>query len=250
MKKHIPNIVTSLNLFSGCIAVLFAVNNQYVIAALFVILGIFFDFFDGFLARKLNVKSEIGLQLDSLADVVTSGVVPGLIMYGLINDALGGANVFIVENSWNQSMAWIGGEIRPLALVGFLITIASAYRLAKFNVDEDQQSYFQGLPTPANALLVLSLPLILEFQYNITVSNLFSNVWFLLGFTVLSAYLLNANIKLFTLKFTTWDFKSNELRYLFLIACVILLIVLKFIALPVIILLYILLSSLTQKTIS
>lgn len=250
MKKHIPNIVTLLNLFSGCIAILFAVNNQYVIAALFVVLGIFFDFFDGLLARKLNVQSAIGLQLDSLADVVTSGVVPGLIMYSLINDALGGGTIFVVENSWNQSITWFDSNIRPLALIGFLITVASAYRLAKFNVDEDQQSYFKGLPTPANALLVLSIPLILEFQYNITVSNLFSNVWFLLGFTILSSYLLNANIKLFALKFKTWDFNSNKQRYLFLIACVFLLVMLKFIALPIIILLYILVSALTQKTIS
>ena len=150
MKRHIPNIVTGLNLFSGCIAILFAVNNHYVGAALFVFLGIFFDFFDGLLARKLNVQSNLGIQLDSLADLVTCGVVPGIIMYGLINDALGGGTIFVVENAWNQTMSWDGLKIRPLALLGFLIPVASAYRLAKFNLDEDQKTYFKGLPVPAN----------------------------------------------------------------------------------------------------
>ncbi|WP_299114657.1 phosphatidylcholine/phosphatidylserine synthase [uncultured Winogradskyella sp.] len=250
MKRHIPNIVTGLNLFSGCIAILFAVNNHYVGAALFVFLGIFFDFFDGLLARKLNVQSNLGIQLDSLADMVTCGVVPGIIMYGLINDALGGGTIFVVENAWNQTMGWDGLKIRPLALLGFLIPVASAYRLAKFNLDEDQQTYFKGLPVPANTLLIFSIPLILHFQYNITVSNLFGNVWFLIGFTLLSCYLLNSNIKLFALKFKTWSFKENRVRYLFLIASIILMVVFHFIAIPIIILLYILVSLFTQQSIS
>ncbi|GGI58019.1 CDP-alcohol phosphatidyltransferase family protein [Winogradskyella haliclonae] len=250
MKRHIPNIVTGLNLFSGCIAILFAVNSHYVGAALFVFLGIFFDFFDGLLARKLNVQSPLGIQLDSLADMITCGVVPGIIMYGLINDALGGGTIFVVENAWNQTMSWDGLKIRPLALLGFLIPVASAYRLAKFNLDEDQQTYFKGLPVPANTLLILSIPLILHFQYNITVSNLFSNVWFLIGFTLLSCYLLNSNIKLFALKFKTWSFKENKIRYAFLIISIILLVVFHFIAIPIIILLYILVSLFTQQSIS
>ncbi|ARV08938.1 phosphatidylserine synthase [Winogradskyella sp. PC-19] len=250
MKRHIPNIVTGLNLFSGCVAILFAVQGQYVGTALFVFLGIFFDFFDGLLARKLNVQSELGLQLDSLADVVTSGVVPGIVMYGLIKDALGGDSSFVIDNTWNKTVGWVGVEITPVALIGLLITVASAYRLAKFNIDEDQQNYFKGLPTPANTLLILSLPLILHYQYSITIANLFGQLWFLIALTIISCYLLNANIKLFALKFKTWDFKPNVLRYLFLIASIILLVIFKFIAIPIIILSYILVSIFTQKSIS
>jgi len=250
MKRHIPNIVTGLNLLSGCIAIIFAVQNHFVGAALFVALGVFFDFFDGLLARKLKVQSPLGIQLDSLADLITSGVVPGLVMYGLIGKAIGGVGVFVVDEGWNTTVSWVGVKIVPLALVGFLVTLSSAYRLAKFNLDKDQQTYFKGLPTPANTLLILSIPLILHFQYSITVSNLFSNVWFLIAMTLLSSYLLNANIKLFALKFKTWAFQPNRFRYLFLIASVFLLIILKFIAIPAIIMLYILVSLFTQKEIS
>lgn len=250
MKRHIPNIVTGLNLLSGCIAIIFAVQNHFDGAALFVALGVFFDFFDGLLARKLKVQSPLGIQLDSLADLITSGVVPGLVMYGLIGKAIGGDGVFVVDEGWNTTVSWVGVKIVPLALVGFLVTLSSAYRLAKFNLDKDQQTYFKGLPTPANTLLILSMPLILHFQYSITVSNLFSNVWFLIAMTLLSSYLLNANIKLFALKFKTWAFQPNRFRYLFLIASVFLLIILKFIAIPAIIMLYILVSLFTQKEIS
>lgn len=250
MKRHIPNLVTGLNLFSGCVAVLFAVQGHYVGAALFVGIGVFFDFFDGLLARKLNVQSNLGIQLDSLADLVTSGVVPGLVMYGLISDALGGDGAFVIDEGWNTTVNWVGVKIIPLALVGFLITLSSAYRLAKFNLDEDQQTYFKGLPTPANSLLILSIPLILHFQFSITVSNLFGNVWFLIGATMLCSYLLNSNIKLFALKFKSWKFKANKMLYLFLMASFVLLIIFKFIAIPIIIILYILISLVTQKQIS
>jgi CDP-diacylglycerol--serine O-phosphatidyltransferase len=250
MKKHIPNFVTLLNLLSGCIAVIFAVNGSFVTAAVFVFLGIFFDFFDGLLARKLKVQSPLGIQLDSLADLVTSGVVPGIIMYKLIASASGTDRVFSIENNWNHTIDWVSLELSGLGLIGLLIPLASAYRLANFNIDEDQQSYFKGLPVPANTLLILSLPLILHFQYSITVAHLFSNVWFLVGLTLLSCYLLNSGIKLFALKFKTWAFKSNAIRYLFLALGLVLLLVLKFIAIPLIIGLYIVLSVFTAKHIS
>jgi CDP-diacylglycerol--serine O-phosphatidyltransferase len=117
-------------------------------AALFVLLGIFFDFFDGFLARKLKVESALGLQLDSLADMVTSGLVPGLIMFHLISLSMTGSERYM--------------DLLPY--MGLLITLGSAYRLANFNISTDQKNHFVGLPTPANALLVLSFPLILEYQ--------------------------------------------------------------------------------------
>ena len=250
MKQHIPNFVTILNLFSGCIAILFAVQNQFVGAALFAFLGIFLDFFDGLLARQLNVQSKLGIQLDSLADLVTSGVVPGLVMYGLIKEAVGGQGAFVVDRGWNTTVNWVGIEISPLALTGFLITMASAYRLAKFNIDKNQQTYFRGLPVPANTILILSLPLILHFQYSITLSNLLGNEWFLIGLTLLSSMLLNSNIKLFALKFNTWSFRPNNVRYLFLLASILLLVLFGCIAIPIIIIGYILVSLVTQKSIN
>ena len=243
MKKYIPNALTLLNLFCGSIAVIFAVNNNFVVAALFVFLGIFFDFFDGFAARKLNVQSELGIQLDSLADMVTSGVVPGIIMYKLLSMTV---DMPEITNEWETDS--LGFNVSLLPLIGLCITLASAYRLAKFNIDEDQQTYFKGLPTPANTLLIISLPLIIEFQNSDLMNSIIINKWFLIALTGVSCYLLNSNIKLFALKFKDWGFKANATRYIFVILCIILLIVLKFAAIPLIILLYISMSVLDNLT--
>ncbi|MGX1929474.1 CDP-alcohol phosphatidyltransferase family protein [Flagellimonas sp. 2504JD4-2] len=237
MKQHIPNFITLLNLFSGCIAAVFAVLNHLELAALFVCIGIFFDFLDGFAARLLNVKSEIGVQLDSLADMVTSGLVPGIVMFQLLNMAETGG--------WNLGFFGHETEMAALPFFGFVITLASGYRLAKFNVDENQVSSFKGLPTPANALLILSLPLILLFHQSDALNGFILNQWFLIGLTILSAYLLNSNIELFALKFDNWSFKDNAVRYLFLIGSLVMLLTMKFLALPLIILLYIVSSMLT-----
>ncbi len=249
MKQHIPNFITLLNLFSGCIAVVFAVQNNLELAALFVFLGIFFDFLDGLAARVLKVQSEIGVQLDSLADMVTSGVVPGIVMFQLLNMSQTGGwstdNVIGYENT--QTMIWFGGKFHTISLLGFIITMASAYRLAKFNIDENQVSSFIGLPTPANTLLILSLPLILFYHDNNTLTAIILNEWFLLGLTMLSAFLLNAKIELFALKFKNWQFKGNEVRYLFIIGSIVLLLTLRFLGIPVIIAIYILMSLLSGK---
>lgn len=246
-KRHIPNIITLLNLFSGCIAVLLAVQNYFVGAALFMFLGIFFDFFDGFAARKLNVQSELGLQLDSLADLVTSGLVPGMVMFKLLNLTLGQPVPENGDPSWNYTGLFDGLQAyAPLAFIGFFITLGSAYRLAKFNLDEDQQSSFTGLPTPANALLIVSLPLILEFQNNPTIHSIIVNPWFLTAMTFLSCYLLNSKVKLFALKFKDWNFKTNAVRYIFLILSVLFIVVFQFLAIPMIIVFYILLSLFTK----
>ena len=247
MKKYIPNFLTLLNLFCGSIAVIFVLNDNFVTASLFVFLGIFFDFFDGFAARKLNVQSELGVQLDSLADMVTSGLVPGLMMYKLIQ---------LTGPDWNSSELnnTIGFDFSNpefsllLPLFGLLITLASAYRLAKFNIDQDQQTYFKGLPTPANTLLIISLPLILEFQNNDLMNSIIINKWFLVALTLLSCYLMNTNIKLFALKFKDWSFKNNTTRYIFIILSIVLLIVLKFAAIPVILAVYITMSLLDNLT--
>ncbi|REG87743.1 CDP-alcohol phosphatidyltransferase family protein [Winogradskyella sediminis] len=248
-KRHIPNIITLLNLLSGSIAVIFAVNGNFIIAALFVFLGVFFDFFDGLLARKLNVQSPLGIQLDSLADLVTSGVVPGIVMFQLISEATNSPKLGMNSDSWNSVFHWEAFKLPILPLIGLFITLASAYRLAKFNIDEDQQSYFKGLPVPANTLVILSLPLIIEFQNNDIINAMIYNKWFLIGLTLLSCYLLNSNIKLFALKFKNWGFKDNAVRYIFILLSMVLLIVLHFAAIPLVIILYILLSLVTQSKI-
>lgn len=245
MRSYIPNFLTLLNLFSGCIAVVFAVMNQLDMAALFVVLGIVFDFFDGFAARVLNVQSELGVQLDSLADMVTSGLVPGIVLFQLLAMSQGSAWVGGTEVA--ESSQWFGWKFPPIALLGFIVTLSSAYRLAKFNIDENQVTSFIGLPTPANALMVLSLPLILIFHQNDFLNGIILNQWFLIGFTLVSAYLLNAKIHLFALKFKSWSFNDNAIRYLFLIGSLVLLITLRFMAIPVIIVLYIFLSLLMKK---
>ncbi len=240
MIKHIPNIITSLNLFCGCIALLFAVSGDLIAAAFFVFAGMLFDFFDGFAARLLKVESKMGLELDSLADMVTFGVVPGIIMVQLISMSLTGENIDIIN------MIVIPGLSTNLEvylpLLGLLIILASAYRLAKFNIDTRQTDSFIGLPTPANTLLIISLPLIFEYQNTDFIKPLVFNEWVLIIITIISAILLNVELPLFSLKFKSWDFRSNRTRYVFLMLSLLLLLVLKFIAIPLIIILYILLS--------
>lgn len=240
MLKQIPNIITSLNILCGCVAILFAVSGDLITAAFFVFFGIFFDFFDGLAARLLKAQSEIGLQLDSLADVITSGVVPGIVMFQLLNISFFHDTRTLTETF--SSEVWNLGIKNYIPLIGLLVVVASAYRLAKFNVDTRQTSGFIGLPTPANALLILSLPLILQFQFSEMAESIILNKWFLIGITLLSCILLNAEIPLFALKYKTWDFKSNAVRYVFLMLCAVLLVLLKFLAIPFIMLLYILLS--------
>ena len=242
-----PNIITLLNLLSGTIAVYFAVKEELVVAAFFVFLGIFFDFFDGFFARLLNVQGELGKQLDSLADVVTSGVAPGFIFFQLLQKS--------VHAQWENELScevgnWISFDeyhLHWLPFVGLLVTLAAAYRLAKFNIDERQTDSFIGLPTPAAALVVISLPLILNFS-NATMAHLIiGNVWFLIGLTFILSYLMNAEIMLFSLKFKSYSWKPNKIKYLFILLALILTGVFQFIAIPMVILLYVLLSLVTNK---
>ena len=229
MTTQIPNLITLLNLLCGSIATILAVQNHLVLAALFVAIGIFFDFFDGLAAR---------LQLDSLADMVTSGLVPGIVMVQLLNNALVSKDGFY--GSWDVENHIF--EYPMLSFTGLAITLASCYRLANFNVDDRQADSFIGLPTPANALLVLSLPLILEYQPVEIFVELFTNMWFLFAFTVLSCFLLNANLELFALKFKNFKLDGNKTRFGFLLLCILLIVFLKFIAIPIIMLSYILIS--------
>lgn len=230
MKAHIPNFITLLNLFSGSIAVIYALEGQMKLTALFLCLGIFFDFFDGLLARKLKVQSELGVQLDSLADMVTSGLVPGLVLFYLLGLA--------PQPSWETH--------NLLPYFGLLVTLASAYRLAKFNISDNQSDAFIGLPTPANALLIIALPLILDFQNSDAINTIILNPWFLIGVTILSCFLLNAPIKLIALKFKTWNFKDNASRYILILLSLVLLIVFQFAGIPLVIISYIILSLMSK----
>ncbi|AOR25344.1 CDP-diacylglycerol-serine O-phosphatidyltransferase [Formosa sp. Hel3_A1_48] len=221
-----PNFITLLNLLSGGIAVIFAVKGDLSTAALFVFFGIFFDFFDGFLARKLNVSSEMGLQLDSLADLVTSGLVPALVLVNLIELSI---------LPWQDANCF-------LPYLGLLVLLCSAYRLAKFNISTEQSQFFIGLPTPANALLIMSLPLVLDYQNSDSYNALILNPFFLVVVTLLSSFLLNAPVKLIALKFKTWNFSENASKYILIIFSLVALILFKFAGIPLIIIFYIMLS--------
>ncbi len=243
MKKYIPNTITLANLFFGCLATVFAVKGQLEMASFFVFAGIICDFFDGFAARALGVQSALGVQLDSLADLVTCGLAPGVVLFQLLS--LTAENILVLEfgSGWNGDDLKIG----VLPLLGFLVTLASAYRLAKFNIDEDQATYFKGLPTPANTLFIMAFPLILEYQGNDMINNIILNMWFLIAVTLASAVMLNSGVKLFALKFKTWGFAANATKYIFLMLSLVLLVVLQFAAIPLIIILYILLSLLDNQ---
>ena len=226
MKAFVPNFITLLNLLSGGIAVIFAVKGDLSTAALFVFFGIFFDFFDGFLARKLNVSSEMGLQLDSLADLVTSGLAPALVLVNLIELSI------LTSQDANCFLPYLG----------LLVLLCSAYRLAKFNISTEQSQFFIGLPTPANALLIMSLPLVLDYQNSDSYNALILNPFFLVVVTLLSSFLLNAPVKLIALKFKTWNFSENASKYILIIFSLVGLILFKFAGIPLIIIFYIIIS--------
>lgn len=243
---HLPNLITLMNLLFGSIAAIFAVLGRLEWAALFFLLGVLCDFFDGFLARILGVQSELGIQLDSLADLITSGLVPGLVMCQLLGMSVQGgwnSGSFFIDalghDSWMES--WF-------PFLGLLITLSSAWRLARFNIDEDQADSFIGLPTPANALMILSLPLILLYNGSEGSNALILNTWFLIGLTLLSSYLLNAPLELFALKFKGWGFRENGLKYLFLVLAIVLILTLQYLGIPLVILAYILFSLGMPKT--
>lgn len=234
IKKHVPNTITLLNLLCGCIAMIFASNNEFEMAFYFVCLGIFLDFFDGFFARLFKVSGPLGLQLDSLADMVTSGLVPGLVMYKMMLSS----NVAMTEG-WLQFFPYLG----------FIITLGSCMRLAKFNIDTRQTDSFIGLPTPANALFILSLPLVLDHYAtdSLFVLEVLTEKWVLLLITLFSAYILNAEIPLFSLKIKKFNFKDNALQIIFLSSAVLLVIALNYLAIPLIIIFYVLLSIVNNK---
>lgn len=219
MKKHIPNTITCLNLLSGCIGVLMALKGDYMATAYCVLASGIFDFFDGMVARLLHVKSNIGKELDSLADMVSFGFLPGAILYKLLGD------VFVNEPVF--------------AYLGFFVTVFSAVRLAKFNLDERQTTDFIGLNTPMNTFYVLSLPFIADKYPEIIL-----NPYFLLISIAVTSYLLISEIKLFSMKLSSLSWAENKYKFIFVILAVVLFAIFQFIALPIILIVYILLSFL------
>ncbi len=226
MRKHLPNAVTCLNLFSGCIGVVLAFNDQLILASYTIIIALLFDFFDGMVARLLNVHSPMGKELDSLADMVSFGLLPAVIIFQLF-----------------KFTPVIDYDTAILPYSAFLLTIFSALRLAKFNIDQRQAEVFIGLPTPAAAMVVMSLPHIAQGK-NLLVHAYVQNPVILLILTFTLSFLLVAELPLLSLKFKRLDFKSNKMRYILLFGAILLLFWLKLAAIPLIILWYILLSLL------
>ncbi|MBG6236004.1 CDP-diacylglycerol--serine O-phosphatidyltransferase [Pedobacter sp. CAN_A7] len=214
MKKHIPNALTCANLLSGCIGIVFAFKGDLTITAYAVLISGIFDFFDGFSARLLHVKSEIGKELDSLADVVSFGFLPGVVMFQLL------------------SQSDLTSPYLPYT--AFLITIFSALRLAKFNLDTRQTEDFIGLNTPMNTLFIVSLPFIQRDYPEIINSTIF-----LIGITILMSWLLVSEIKIYSLKFGTLNWKDNKVKFIFLLISAVLIALLKFAAIPIVLVLYI-----------
>jgi CDP-diacylglycerol--serine O-phosphatidyltransferase len=214
IKRQIPNALTCANLLSGCIGIVFAFKGQLDVAAYAVLISGIFDFFDGFSARLLDVKSPIGKELDSLADMVSFGFLPGVVMFKLL-----------------EQSDYASGY---LPYIGFLITIFSALRLAKFNIDTRQTEDFIGLNTPMNTLFIVSLPFI-QRDY----PALIGSTLLLVFLSVLMSWLLISEIKIFSLKFGTITWAENKIKFVFLIISAVLIAFLKFAAIPFVLILYI-----------
>ena len=256
IKKHIPNALTCGNILCGCMGLLVTSWYRLDYAFLFMVIGGLFDFLDGFVARLLKVSSPIGKDLDSLADMLTFGVLPGFIMFKMIGLSVLGFDIELAREVY--STLGIGtstiAEFEKLGVTSyqlflpfsaFLIPVFSAIRLAKFNNDSRQTDSFIGVPTPANAILISSLAFILisqiywkhSFNY-----QLLYHPYILIGLTVIMSFLLVSELPLFALKFKNFGWADNKIRFLFLIISMILLILFQFIAIPFIIFLYILLA--------
>ena len=213
-KKHIPNFITCLNLFSGCVAIYFAFKGNYQTAFIAILIAGLFDFLDGFAARMLKAYSPMGKELDSLADVISFGMAPGAIVFSILYDS---------------------GFSPWLSFIAFLIPVFSGLRLAEFNIDERQTSSFLGLPTPANAIFWGGL----AYAYYDFLST---NLIVLIVLTVIFSGLLVAEIPMFALKVKNLAWKENKIQYIFLAGAILLIIWLKFKAFAPIIGWYILLS--------
>jgi CDP-diacylglycerol--serine O-phosphatidyltransferase len=231
LSRHLPNAITCLNLFCGCLSIVSAFEGRLETASYFIFAAAVFDFFDGFTARWLKAYSAIGKELDSLADMVSFGVAPASIMYALLLSAA-------AQQGLSYTCGW------SVATSAFLIAVFSALRLAKFNIDTRQTDSFIGLPTPANALFVCSLAFI--SSGGSPLAEVTDHLFFLLAVVVAFSYLLVAELSLFSLKFKSFGWKGNRTRWVFIAVSAMVLIVLHWAGLAAVILLYIIISIFTN----
>jgi CDP-diacylglycerol--serine O-phosphatidyltransferase len=231
----VPNTITALNLVCGSLSVFFAVNGQLGWAAVFIFAASAFDFFDGFSARLLKAYSSIGKELDSLADLVSFGLAPAAMVFTMLQLSLFGRFQAIqeIEAHWSQ---WI------VLFTSLVLTVAGAFRLAKFNTDDRQSEQFLGMPIPANAIFFASLGLILELGTKQSIVPIILNKYVLLSSVFICSFLMVSELPMFSLKFKNLNLKDNAIRFLFLGITILLLIFLQIYALPLIIIWYILLS--------
>jgi CDP-diacylglycerol---serine O-phosphatidyltransferase len=227
MKKHIPNLITSLNLTSGFVAIIYASGGNIVIASWLILAAMVFDFFDGFSSRMLDAYSDIGKELDSLADVVSFGVAPALIIYQLLLRAP-------IENALIRNIILFVPAIMP---------VCAALRLAKFNIDETQKTSFKGLPTPASALAVISIIIAAHFSSSRILASFINSAAPLIIFTIIISLLMVTRLSLLSLKTSHLRFRGNEGLYIMIILVVAALVIFGISALPLVTPLY-LLSSL------
>lgn len=250
IKKHIPNTITCGNLVCGCLAIVQIFNGNLVLAAYLVGLAAVLDFFDGFAARLLKVSSPIGKDLDSLADMVTFGVVPGFVMYKLIH--MGALQTYVQEHPGSDNGMSFFETLSfstPLSYFALLIPVFSALRLAKFNNDTRQSDSFIGVPTPANAILICSLPLLLNIKSGFAETTLYAglvpyllNTKLLVVLSIVMSVLLVAELPLIALKFKNFGWKGNEIRFVFLSLAVVLLAVFQLAGIPLVIITYLIVS--------
>ncbi|MFY9153671.1 MAG: CDP-alcohol phosphatidyltransferase family protein [Prolixibacteraceae bacterium] len=235
----VPNAITAMNLVCGSLSVFFAVDGQLGWAAIFIFSAAVFDFFDGFSARLLKAYSSIGKELDSLADMVSFGVAPAAIVFTMLELTLFDKNQPIqeIEAHWSQ---WV------VLFTSFVIPVAGAFRLAKFNTDDRQSEQFLGMPIPANAIFFASLALILELGTNQSIVPIILNKYVLLASIFASSFLMVSELPMFSLKFKNLNLKENALRFLFLGVTILMLVFLQIYALPLIIIWYVLLSVVSQ----
>lgn len=229
MKKHIPNFLTCCNLLCGCLSVYYSMQMNEAVAAVLIFAALVFDFCDGLVARALQAYSDLGKQLDSLADVVSFGVAPAFILVNLFTNHTG---------NMEPSMQW-------LKYISFLIPVFAALRLAKFNIDTRQAEMFFGLPTPSTGIFIASLPLV--FLTDGILKTFIGNPWILAALTVFLSGMMVAEVPLFSFKAKGNTAGTKRIQLIFLFVSLILVLFYELSAVPVIILLYILLSILGKK---
>ena len=254
MIKQIPNLFTLLNLFLGCIAIIFALQTETIsiyvgedlsthynipeklsVAAFFIFAAAVVDFLDGFVARLLNASSEMGKQLDSLSDVVSFGVAPSVILYQLLR-----ISFIKEENGLETSIAWL--------LPAFVVACAGAYRLARFNLDNSQSYGFKGVPIPAAGLLIASFPLILHYGNSfINVNDWLTNKWVLYAVIAMVTWLMVSTLPLMALKFKDYSVKNNMPKLILVLITIVAALFLQWLAVPIVFIVYLILSLLFKQ---